>query len=416
MNPPRKEPTLSKRSSIQSQRKAHNSRLMKILMLAPEPFFQPRGTPISVYFRNQALSDLGHKIDLVTYHLGENVNLKNLKILRIPNLSLIRKVRIGPSLAKIPLDFLLLVKAFSQLVKRKYDLIFSHEEASFLGTILAKLWGLPHLYDMHSSLPQQLENFEFTRSRVFISAFAWLEKFVLKNSQAIIVICPDLQQKVNTAGHGKKSVCIENFIDFKGEEFTEVDIKKKRSKYAPAGEKIVVYTGNFEPYQGISLLIEAASRVREDVIFLLIGGTEEEIETMKHRAKEFSVSEKVMFIKRVSPFKIPIYISLADVLVSPRISGTNTPLKIYSFMKSGKPIVATNIWTHTQVLNENNSVLVKPEPENMAAGITYAAFDEEAKKRAKKCQEHSEHEYSYPRYLEKISQALRIAGQSSLKG
>ena len=64
---------------------------MKILMLAPEPFFQPRGTPISVYQRIRALSDLGHEVDLVTYHLGEDKVIENLKIVRIPNLFFIKK-------------------------------------------------------------------------------------------------------------------------------------------------------------------------------------------------------------------------------------------------------------------------------------------------------------------------------------
>ncbi len=106
---------------------------MNILMLAPEPFFQPRGTPISIYFRIRALADLGHNIDLVTYHLGENKTIKNLKILRIPDLFFIKKIKIGPSLAKIPLDFLLLLRAMFQLTKKPYDLIYSHEEAGFLG-------------------------------------------------------------------------------------------------------------------------------------------------------------------------------------------------------------------------------------------------------------------------------------------
>ena len=70
---------------------------MKILMLAPEPFFQPRGTPISVYFRLKALSDLGHAVTLVTYPLGENVPFPGLVIRRSPNLFRVRKIKIGPS-------------------------------------------------------------------------------------------------------------------------------------------------------------------------------------------------------------------------------------------------------------------------------------------------------------------------------
>ena len=152
---------------------------MKILMLAPEPFFQPRGTPISVYFRLRALADLGHEVDLVTYHLGEDKNFPGLRIFRTPRLFFIRKIKIGPSLAKLPLDVLLLMRATGRLFRKSYDLIFSHEEGALLGVVLAKLSRTPHLYDMHSSLPQQLENFDFSRSRTLKAAFGLMERFIL---------------------------------------------------------------------------------------------------------------------------------------------------------------------------------------------------------------------------------------------
>jgi len=386
---------------------------MKILMLAPEPFFQPRGTPFSEYFRIKALSDLDHRIDLVTYHLGEDIKLKNLKILRIPNLFLIKNIKIGPSWTKIPLDFLLLLKAVFQLIRKEYDLIFSHEEAALLGVILAKIWRLPHIYDMHSSLPQQLENFNFSRSKLLKAVFLWLEKFILKNSQTIIVICFDLSQKVTKRGYGSKTILIENFINFKGKDFSEEQVKKKRKEFASRGEKIILYTGNFQPYQGISLLLEAAAKIEEKAVFLLVGGESIEIKKSKQKAKALKIADRVIFTGRVAPPLIPLFISLADVLVSPRISGTNTPLKIYSFMKSGKPIVATNLWTHTQVLNPENSVLVKPDPQSLADGITFALFKEEARKRARKCKELANREYIYSRYLEKINQSLQMARKTS---
>lgn len=379
---------------------------MKILMLAPEPFFQPRGTPISVYFRLKALSDLGHKVDLLTYHLGENVSLKNIKIMRIPNLFSIRTIKIGPSLAKIPLDFLLFLKAFLQLTKGRYDLIFSHEEAALIGVFLGKIWRLPHLYDMHSSLPQQLENFNFSRSKLLKSMFLSMERFILKNSQAVIVICQDLLGRVKKNGFEKRAILLENFIDFPCPEYSEGQIEKKRREFAPKGEKIVLYTGNFQSYQGIPLFLEAAARIQEGIIFLLVGGNKAEQEEMKNKAKALKIQDRVVFVERISPSLVPLFISLADVLVSPRLSGTNTPLKIYSLLKSGKPLVATNLWTHTQVLNDGNSVLVDPTAQGLTDGIAFALFNEEAKQRARKAKEMAEREYTYPVYLEKIRQSL----------
>ena len=67
------------------------------------------------------------------------------------------------------------------------------------------------------------------------------------------------------------------------------------------------------------------------------------------------------------------------MLASPRIRGTNTPLKIYSYLRSGKPIVATNLITHTQVLTPDIALLVEPEAEAFAAGLARLIDDPAAR-------------------------------------
>ena len=380
---------------------------MKILMLAPEPFFQPRGTPISVYQRIKALSDLGHDVDLVTYHLGEDKDIKNLKISRIPNVFFIKKIKIGPSLKKIPLDFLLFLKASGKLLRNKYDLIFSHEEGALFGVILSKISGIPHIYDMHSSLPQQLENFDFSRSKLLKRVFSGMERFILKNSSAIIVICLDLLKQVEQEGYADKAILLENFIDFDTREFSAEEIRQKRKEFASEDKKIVLYAGNFQPYQGIPLLLEAASQIIDDrVVFVLVGESPAAVERERDKAQELGIAGKVFFTGQVSPSQMPLFISLADVLVSPRLSGTNTPLKIYSFLKSGKPVVATNLWTHTQVLSDQISVLVEPDAECMAEGIAFALFDQRAQERANFAKEKADRDYTYSRYKERTNQVL----------
>jgi glycosyltransferase involved in cell wall biosynthesis len=380
---------------------------MKILMLAPEPFFQPRGTPISVYQRIKALSDLGHDVDLVTYHLGEDKDIKNLKISRIPNVFFIKKIKIGPSLKKIPLDFLLFLKASGKLLRNKYDLIFSHEEGALFGIILSKISGIPHIYDMHSSLPQQLENFDFSRSKLLKRVFSGMERFILKNSSAIIVICLDLLKQVEQEGYADKAILLENFIDFDTREFSAEEIRQKRKEFASEDKKIVLYAGNFQPYQGIPLLLEAASQIIDDrVVFVLVGESPAAVERERDKAQELGIAGKVFFTGQVPPSQMPLFISLADVLVSPRLSGTNTPLKIYSFLKSGKPVVATNLWTHTQVLSDQISVLVEPDAECMAEGISFALFDQRAQERANFAKEKAARDYTYSRYKERINQVL----------
>ena len=385
-------------------------------MLAPEPYFQPRGTPISVHFRLASLADLGHDVDLVTYHLGEDRQFRNLKIHRIPNLFGIKKIKVGPSFSKIPLDFLLLFKSMRLVMSKPYDMIFTHEEASWFGTVLAKWKKTPHLYDMHSSLPQQLENFRFSRSKILKKIFVALERYVLKNAQSIIVICLDLYQKLEREGIGHKATLIENFLDFEHPGVSEDQTEQERTKYAPAGEKIVLYTGNFESYQGIPLFLEASALVEdESVVFLLVGGNPQHVEEMKKKAAELSISDRVFFTGQVAPSKIPEYIAMADVLVSPRTAGTNTPLKIYSFLKSGKPIVATNLWTHSQVLSEKISILTDPDPKSFAQGILFALRDQRAADRALAAKKMAEMEYTFINYKKKITTALEKAQKGNTK-
>jgi glycosyltransferase involved in cell wall biosynthesis len=382
---------------------------MKILMLAPEPFFQPRGTPISVYFRVTALTALGHEVDLVTYPLGEDVRMEKLRIFRLPNFLGLNKIKIGPSPAKVPLDAALTLKALSRIIRSRYDLIHSHEEAALPGVLLSKLARVPHLYDMHSSLPQQLENFEFTRSSLLKRLFARMERYVLRNSHAVIVICPDLMDRVRAEGFGDRAVLIENVLDFPAPETGPGEIERLKLELAPGGGKIILYAGNFGPYQGVSLLVEAAALIREKAVLVLLGGSPGERPEIEAKAAGLGLAEKVVVLDRIAPRRVPLYVEAADVLVSPRMSGTNTPLKIYSFLKSGKPLVATRLYTHTQVLDDTIAILVEPTSEAMAAGLDFALKDPEARKRAAAAAALARREYTFAAYVDKLVRCLGMA-------
>ena len=388
---------------------------MKILMLAPEPFFQPRGTPISVYFRTMALSDLGHEVDLITYPLGEDVSFKNLRIFRVRNLLRLKKIKIGPSYAKVPLDALMTLWAGIRVLAKRYDLIFSHEEAALPGVVLGMLGRVPHIYDMHSSLPQQLENFEFSRSAFLKDLFARMERFILKHSQSVIVICPDLMSRVRAEGFGGKAILIENVVDFPSPEASPETLAQKRRELAPNGEKIILYAGNFGPYQGVSLLLEAAAIIREKAVLVLLGASPADRAGLKKKADSLGIGDRVVIHDRVPPSEVPLFVALADVLASPRLTGTNTPLKIYSFLKSGKPLVATNLYMHTQVLDDRIAVLVEPTPEAMAEGLSFALTSPEARRRAGAAKELAEREYTYSVYKEKMDRSLRTARRNFVR-
>src|ERR1019366_1913409 len=83
----------------------------------------------------------------------------------------------------------------------------------------------------------------------------------------------------------------------------------------------------------------------------------------------------VIFVGERPASDIPAYLLAATVLVSPRSRGTNTPLKIYQYLRAGKPIVATRLLTHTQVLSDETAILTGASPREFADGILAALAD-----------------------------------------
>jgi glycosyltransferase involved in cell wall biosynthesis len=342
-------------------------------MLAPEPFFEPRGTPFSEYHRIKALGELGHHVDLVTYPIGRDVELPNLRIFRSLRPPFVRKVRIGPSFTKIVLDALMLLTIARRAWSERYDAIHSHEEMGLVGVWLARWLRIPHLYDMHSSLPQQLSNFKYSKSSWLRAIFTWAEDQMVHKSDVVITICQELQDTVTGMGVAERSLLIENVMG------GDVDEPPSRSPedvrvawgIAPAAP-LALYTGTFEAYQGVDMLIDAVAileRQRPDARVLVVGGEPAQVEQARARAVAAGVSKAMVFTGQQPAKEIPGFVQAADLLVSPRIRGTNTPLKIYSYLRSGKPIVATNLLTHTQVLTPDIAKLVDPRPEPFAAAI-----------------------------------------------
>ncbi|MEO7272397.1 MAG: glycosyltransferase family 4 protein [Vicinamibacterales bacterium] len=382
---------------------------MKILMLAPEPFFEPRGTPFSEYHRIRALADLGHTVDLVTYPFGADVSLPGLRIFRCLRPPFLHRIGIGPSFAKVPLDLALSLTAVRRMFAGGYDVVHSHEEAGFIGVLLAWMMGVPHLYDMHSSLPQQLSNFAFSRSKLLKAAFAWMERIVIRRSRVVIVICPHLNDTVRAIDAVVPTVLIEN-APGSGDTPIEGSGQAVRAGLGlAAATPLVLYTGTFEAYQGLDLLFASAAHVkarRPDVRFVLAGGRSDQVEAARRDAARAGVGEVVIFAGQRPADEIPAYLDAANVLVSPRSTGTNTPLKIYQYLRSGCPIVATRLLTHTQVLDDSIAILTLPDAAGFAAGILSAIEDpERARAIGASARRLAESKYSYESYLARTRQA-----------
>lgn len=389
-------------------------------MIAPEPFFEPRGTPFSEFHRIRALTTLGHEVDLVTYPFGQDVTMPGLRVFRSLRPPFVTHVRIGPSFAKIPLDALLALTALRRAFTGRYDAIHSHEEGGLIGAILALLLRVPHLYDMHSSLPQQLTNFAFTGSRTVRRIFLAIERFMIRRSRVVIVICPSLQDTVREIDPVARSVLIEN-APGSGEEraTTEQAAALRAALGLGASTPVVLYTGTFEAYQGLDLLFDAMAHVhreRPGARLVLAGGQPQQVEKAREQARRAGALDATIFAGERPAAEIPTFLLASDVLVSPRSRGTNTPLKIYQYLRSGKVIVATRLLTHTQVLSDDTAILTGATAAEFAAGILSALADQvRSAAIGERARQLAESKYSYEAYLEKTRQACAalLAGDDS---
>jgi len=380
---------------------------MRILMVAPEPVFSPRGTPISVTNRCRALCALGHEVDLVTYHLGEDVDIAGLRIFRAPRLPGIRKVKIGPSLAKVPLDVAVFVKTVAQLLRRRYDVIHTHEEAGAFGWWLHRLARTPHLHDMHNDLGMVLTNFGLSQRHPLTRFAGFLERRIVRSARAVIVIFPELGDMVVRHAPWHRPHLIHN-IPLEGP-VDPVAAAALRRTWSPDGRPLLVYTGTLEPYQGMPLLIAAMAHVSDlpdgrQPHLVVVGGRPDQVAELEALAATHGVAERVHLVGLRPESEAANWLAAADVLVSTRSSGSNIPLKIYGYLRSGRPIVATRIRSHTQVLDDETAMLVDASPQAIAAGIDQVLGDADLGRRlGASAAARAAAMYSPRAYLEKVA-------------
>jgi glycosyltransferase involved in cell wall biosynthesis len=354
---------------------------------------------------------LGHQVDLTTYHIGENIELAGVQFFRTPNIPFIKSIKAGPSWLKIPLDFLLMLKATGLLLRRNYDVIHTHEEAGFFSIFLAWFFRKYHLYDMHSSLPKQLVNYEFGNNRLMIVIFEFFERLLLHTCDAVIAIGPDLEFHVQNINPKVPVAMIEN-LPFAIKGNTKGNYRQIKRDLGLDDKKTIVYTGSFEKYQGLDMLIESVEIVCQkfpESCFILVGGKPDQISELKALAVRRKIDQALIFTGVLPSNEAYWYLELADILVSPRISGLSIPLKIYTYLHAGKPILATDIAAHRYVLDQGIAELVEPSKEALAEGLLKLLEDEQLRRSlGEQSRQLVKEKYSEANYLAKLEEIYNV--------
>ncbi len=304
---------------------------MRVLFVAPQPFFIPRGTPIAVANFLRAL-DKDVEGKLLTLPFGVDLEVP-LEIERVEKIPFTRIPPPGFSFTKFLYDLQLVEEVLRQA--KEYDIIHAVEEANFMALAVKKILGVPYIYDMDSVLSHQL------RGPLKKMAEA-LERKALKEAVAVVAVSPRL---ADYARRFNAKVFYLPDTPFY-QEYPPVE----KSRFGWEGKIVVLYAGNFAAYQGVDFLLRAFSMTKNPHLHLVLLGGKMEVH-----------NPRVEVLPPVSPEEVNLYLSAADILVSPRLSGINTPMKIYSYLGAGKPMIASEIESHTQVLSPEFSILLPLE-------------------------------------------------------
>jgi glycosyltransferase involved in cell wall biosynthesis len=350
----------------------------RILVLAPQPFYEDRGTPIALRQVLEALGELGYRVDLLTFPVGTDVPIPGLSIFRAANPLRIGSVPVGFSLRKLLLDVCLISSLRRRLRLQSYSCIHAVEEAAFPATVLGRVHGVPVLYDMQSSLPEQMTQrrvFRFPPIRAFLH---YMERWLLTRVD-LVVSSAGLAERVHRLAPGAP-VREWRFPSTPIEASPKQVDALRRELQLPPGAAVVLYSGTFEAYQGLSELLAAIPAVRSRVpeaTFVFVGADQANGLASSETARTLMEAGALRIVDRQPRQEMAAYLMLADVLVSPRSYGGNLPLKVFDYLAAGRPIVATDIPTHRTVLNEERALLVAPQTEAIADGILTLLLDRE---------------------------------------
>ena len=251
---------------------------MRVLVLAPHPYYVDRGTPIDLELVVRVLCErAGTSVDIVVYPDCEDRLHEGLTIHRVPAMGLTKDTKPGFSAKKLLCDLLMFFKAWSLVRKQGFDVIHAGEEAVFMAMFFKRVYGVPYVYDLDSSIAQQMvEKLPFLGP--VAKLFDACEAAAIRGAIATAPVCNALADLCRERGAAK----IVTLHDISQLENPDSPRTGKLAKEAGTDRLILLYVGNLESYQGIDLLVESfavAAKRTDAVDLVIIGGDPDDIES-----------------------------------------------------------------------------------------------------------------------------------------
>jgi glycosyltransferase involved in cell wall biosynthesis len=355
---------------------------LKILMLAPTPYFADRGCHVRIYEEARALRSQGHDVRIVTYHLGRD--MPDIPTIRIPRIPWYSRLEAGPSLHKLYLDLLLFFKAMLLIPDFRPDLIHAHlHEGAFIGYFLKRLSGVPLLLDYQGSLSGEcIDHGFFGAESRSAKLFRSIERMIHGFADRIITSSSaGTADLVNSWGVQPQRVTplidavdTDVFCPRPGQEGRE-------ALGIPHDTFVVAYLGILSRYQGTGLLLDCIEQLKHDGIkaFFLIMGFPDERYRLEAQAR--GLSDMIHFTGKVDYKDAPLMLSAADIAVTPKLSPTEANGKIFNYMACGLPVVAFDTPVNREVLGTTGIYATYGDARDLAAKIADQIKDRESRAR-----------------------------------
>ena len=252
--------------------------------------------------------------------------------------------------------FFFMLQLLSFMLVSRLKLLFRKQDILYSRDYMAGLFFKNLALEIHS-LPQNTGR---------------LYRYIYKKTRTLVVLTDFIKERlVKLNINGDKILVASDAVNFSKFDISISKEKARKKLGLPLDKKLIGYVGMLRTMgmeKGIDIAIKSLSETRnspEDIYLVLVGGLPDDVKYYQELALKQGIPDRIIFTGMVRHDLVPVYLKAFDALIAPfpqneHYSFYMSPLKIFEYMASGRPIISTTLPSLKAILNNTNSVLVSP--------------------------------------------------------